>query len=50
MEATVIAQGIEAGAEFEAARDCGSDYGQGFLFAPLLKAPGARPEVGRQTL
>lgn len=33
LNATVVAEGIETGAEFSALRDTGVHYGQGFLFA-----------------
>jgi len=33
IEATVVAQGIEHQEELDAVRNCGTDFGQGFLFA-----------------
>jgi EAL domain-containing protein (putative c-di-GMP-specific phosphodiesterase class I) len=46
IEAVVIAGGIEMDEELTAVRDCGSDYGQGYLFAlPHRELPTARREV-----
>ncbi|MBI3450958.1 MAG: GGDEF domain-containing protein [Acidobacteria bacterium] len=46
IEASVIAQGIELKEELDAVRNCGTDFGQGFLFAfPARDLPTAKPEI-----
>ncbi len=46
IEATVVAQGIEAGDELAAVKECGTDYGQGYLFAsPRRDLPALKQEV-----
>jgi EAL domain-containing protein (putative c-di-GMP-specific phosphodiesterase class I) len=50
LDATVVAEGIETSSEFDALRDTGVHYGQGFLFArpqfPLPAVSWPPPHAG----